>query len=212
LLGTRNSIALSAVFLIGFPVSYWIKNKTYIKLFIYCFIIIIAVIGSISLNPMLREKIKEGINYENQYNINKRWGGLTTRKLIWEHAYYVVAKDPLLGVGVGDTQKELDKSFLNITDTNALKYSVYNAHNDLLQITVTSGILGLCFYLFCFAYIFQVSFKKKNYIHCSFMLLFLFSGLTESLLERDMGIRVFAFFTILLFIYKKQIHENSSIT
>ncbi|HLV14587.1 MAG TPA: O-antigen ligase family protein [Xanthomarina sp.] len=212
LLGSRNSLLLSTLFIIGYPLVYLLKNKLFVKLTILISAVLTIIISSIYFNPPLQEKIKEAINYENQYNINKRWGGVSVRKLIWEYGYIAFKKKPIIGTGVGDTQKELNTSYLKCTQTTALNAQTYNAHNDILQIAVTVGLIGLSLYLFSLFYIFYTSFLKGNYIHCIFILLFLVSGLTESLLERDMGIRVYSFFTILLFIYSTQTYENTSNT
>lgn len=212
LLGSRNSLALSTLFIIGYPLAYLLKNKLFIKLTILISVVLTIIISSIYFNPPLQEKIKEAINYENQYNINKRWGGVSVRKLIWEYGYIAFKKNPIIGTGVGDAQKELNTSYLECTETNALNAQTYNAHNDILQVAVTVGLIGLSLYLLSLLYIFYTSYLKGNYIHCIFILLFFVSGLTESLLERDMGIRVYSFFTILLFIYSTQIYENTSNT
>ncbi|WP_339894641.1 O-antigen ligase family protein [uncultured Algibacter sp.] len=212
LLGSRNSLVVSTLVIIGFPLVHFLKNKMILKFFLFSTSILIIVFSSIYFNPLLQEKIKEAINYENQYNVNKRWGGTSVRKLIWEYSYTTFKKSPIVGVGVGDAQKELNASYLEYTETSALKHRNYNTHNDILQIAVTTGILGISLYLFSLIYIIRISFNKKNYIHCLFVILFLVSGLTESFLERDMGIRVYSFFTILLFIYSTRIYENSSNT
>jgi O-antigen ligase len=212
LLGGRNSLVVSTLFIIGFPFVYLLKNKMIVKLALLSTTVLFIIFSSIYFNPILQEKIKEAFNYENQYNIAKRWGGVSVRKLIWEYSYITFKKNPIIGVGVGDAQKELNTSYLECTETSALNTGTYNTHNDIMQIAVTTGIIGLSLYLFSLIYIMYTSFKKQNYIHCLFIILFLVSGLTESLLERDMGIRVYSFFTILLFLYSSQFYENSSNT
>tara|TARA_R110002033_G_scaffold133508_1_gene173545 strand:- start:3588 stop:4868 length:1281 start_codon:yes stop_codon:yes gene_type:complete len=212
LIGSRNSLMVSTLSIIGFPLVYWLKNKMLFKFLLFGLTALTIVFSSVYFNPFLQEKVKEAFNYENQYNINKRWGGVSVRKLIWEYSYITFKKNPVIGVGVGDAQKELNVSYLECTETSALNMGSYNTHSDLLQIAVTTGVIGLCLYLFSLIYIISFSFKKQNYIHCIFIILFLVSGITESLLERDMGIRVYSFFTILLFIYNTRNDENSSNT
>ena len=80
-----------------------------------------------------------------------------------------------------------------------MKNKNYNAHNEILQILINTGILGLIvFYGSQFALI-QIN-NKKNSLLILFFVVFFLAGLTESYLERDMGIRVYAFFSSVLFI------------
>jgi O-antigen ligase len=212
LLGGRNSLLISIILIIGIPSFYWLKNKKIKNIVFYSFSILTIFISSIYFNPKLQEKTKEAFNFQNQYNINKQWGGLAVRKIIWENSYITFKKNSIIGVGAGDVQNELNKSYQDYTETTALNNGTYNAHNDMLQIAITTGIIGVLLYLFSLIYMFYLSFNYQNYLHCIFVILFFISGLTESLLERDMGIRVYSFFTILFFILNNQINENSSNT
>ncbi|WP_298499214.1 O-antigen ligase [uncultured Algibacter sp.] len=212
LLGGRNSLLVSTLIVIGIPSFYWLKNKKIKNFVFFSSTILILVITSVYFNPKLLEKTKEAFNFGNQYSISKKWGGVAVRKIIWENSYNTFKKNLIIGVGAGDVQDELNKSYEIHAETNALNQGTYNAHNDILQIAITTGVLGIFTYLFSLIYIFYISFNKQNYIHCIFVILFFISGLTESLLERDMGIRVYSFFTILLFIFNTQINENSSNT
>lgn len=212
LLGGRNSLLVSTLIVIAIPSFYWLKNKNIKNFVFFSSTILTLVITSVYFNPKLLEKTKEAFNFGNQYSISKKWGGVAVRKIIWENSYNIFKKNLIIGVGTGDAQDELNKSYEIHLETNALNQGTYNAHNDILQIAITTGVLGICIYLFSLIYIFYISFNKQNYIHCIFVIIFFISGLTESLLERDMGIRVYSFFTILLFIFKTQINENSSNT
>lgn len=211
LLGGRNSILLSFLIIIGYATSYSIKNKVFIKYIGLCLVLFGLGISSMFINPNFREKVKEAINYENKYNIDKRWGGFSVRKIIWEKSYNIFKRNPLFGVGAGDVQQELNTEYLDV-QTSALDNGVYNAHNDLLQIAITTGVIGLCLFILSIVFIFRLSFANQNYIHCFFIILFLISGLTESFLERDMGIRIYSFFSILLFISNMKEDEGSTNT
>jgi O-antigen ligase len=208
LLGSRTMLTITLIFLVIVPQIIWFRKKLY-AYSILSLIALIMVVGlNLKYNPVLVERVKESINYNNEYGIKRQWGGAAVRKLIWEYTYYVVKENPVFGVGLGDVQTELNRSYENCTESSALKQSTYNAHNDLLQMLVATGIFGLSIFLLCYSYIFMTSFKKLNYVYCGFLALFFLSGLTESYLERDMGIRIFAFFSPLLFVYKS-LDENT---
>ena len=212
LLGGRNALFVSSLLIIGFSFFYCLKNNILKKFIVFTVGFFVIISASVYFNPILKEKTKEALNIGNQYSISKRWGGASVRKVIWEHSYLTFKNNPILGVGAGSSQKALNESYSIYTETSAINMTSYNTHNDLFQIAVTTGVLGLLLCIISLILILFKSFKKQNYVHYLFVFLFLVTGLTESLLQRDMGIRVYAFFTILLFILNSQINESSTNT
>jgi O-antigen ligase len=198
LLGTRTTIAvvLLLLFLAGTYILF--QRKEYLKYTLLLIGTITLFALSIVYNPILKERIKEAVNYNNEYHISKQWGGTAVRKLIWKYSFEVVNNNPIFGVGLGDAQTELNKSYLNCTESSALKNKNYNAHNEILQIFINTGIIG--FIIFYGSQIYLVRKQKfSNRLLMIFLFLFFLSGLTESYLERDMGIRVYSFFSVMLF-------------
>lgn len=204
LLTSRSILFMAVVLLIIIPIINEFRRKNYKRIGVILLAITALVTVNIFFNPQLVEKFKEAVNYNNEYHIKKKWGGTSVRKLIWEYSYYVVRDNPIIGVGIGDMQQELDASYKNCTESSALKQANYNAHNDILQILVGTGILGLLMIVLAYGNIFYHSLKTTNYFHCGLLLIFLFAGLTESFLEREMGIRILAFFSPLLFIANRE--------
>ena len=199
MLGTRTTIVTALIFTLIYAAYSLGKQKKYVPLILGSAFIVSTTAYIVVNNPILKDRIKESINYNNEYAINKQWGGTAVRKLIWKYSFQVIEKEPFLGVGIGDSQDELNKSYKNVTESSALKNKNYNAHNEILQILINTGILGLIvFYGSQFALI-QIN-NKKNSLLILFFVVFFLAGLTESYLERDMGIRVYAFFSSVLFI------------
>lgn len=203
-LGSRTQLMLAILLLAIVPLIVFIREKEYIKVASIFLLLISITAVNIIHNPVLVEKAKEMVNYEDQYNIKKKWGGAAVRKLIWEYAGYVALDNLVFGVGIGDVQKELEISYLKCTESSALQQNNYNAHNDMLQIVIGTGLIGFILFVLAQGYIFNYSFHRANYFYCGVILLFFLSGLTESYLERDMGIRVFAFFPPMLFLLRRE--------
>jgi O-antigen ligase len=87
-----------------------------------------------------------------------------------------------------DSQDGIDPLFLT---------SSFNAHNEFFQIWLDAGIVGLLLILVVFGVSYSTAIQKRDYLHLSFILLFLFCSLSESLLARQKGIVFFALFNSL---------------
>lgn len=208
LLGTRTAIITVLLLIFVLASSMLLKEKRFISYIFFLFGICFLTTIGISYNPILKDRFKEAINYNNEYGISKQWGGTAIRKLIWKYAFEVVEKNPLLGVGLGDAQHELNKSYMNCKESPALKGKNYNSHSEPIQILVNTGVIGLIFFYGFQIRLVQIQ-KKKNKLLIIFLLVFSLCGLTESYLERDMGIRVYSFFCVMLFLLRKP-NESTS--
>lgn len=208
LLGTRTLLAISFAIVGVWPLLKWWREKKYGRIALLLCIVGIVVALNLKYNPILVDRFKESVNYNDQYNIKKQWGGTSVRKLIWEYSYKVLEDNPIFGVGIGDTHDELNKSYEKCTESSALKNQNYNTHNEVLQILVTTGLFGTALIFLAFLYLFWKSFKANNTLFIGFLLVFFVAGLTEAYLERDMGIRIFAFFSVLLF-FTPELNENN---
>ena len=77
----------------------------------------------------------------------------------YKEALYSIAKNPILGVGLGnwkifsiDAHKELIKGYI----------IPYHAHNDFLQVATESGLFGAASYILFFIFLFFILYKAKN--------------------------------------------------
>lgn len=151
------------------------------------------------LVPLNRDRFKEAINYHSEYSIDKQWGGRALRELNWSSAIEVIQKHPFTGVGTGDVQDELDKCYLSHNYVPLLfwKNTKFNAHDQFLETTVAFGIPGLILLLGVLIICLANALKFHNTLYVIFLILFIFSCLTESLLERQNGVVFYALFNSL---------------
>ncbi len=153
--------------------------------------------------PSNLDRFKEAINYKSQYEIDKQYGGRSTRELIWSCSIQVIKNNILFGVGTGDTQDELQKCYKIDEDKNwALLYRPdfqYNAHSQYLQTFIDLGLFGFVGLLLCILIPACIAVKNKNYLMLSFIALFSIACITESMLELNKGIVFFSFFISLFF-------------
>lgn len=210
-LGSR--ISLIIVFFIGSFIFFkWVFNTKKIKTgLIFMMFLSIASFSAFYLKLPLVEKVKEAINYNGEYSsLKKVWGGKMMREEIWSCSINLIKEKPLLGYGVGSVQKEINNC-LEHTSENPVLYLgrfTFNAHNQYLQIALTSGIVALMSFIFFLIYTTIVSFIRKNYFYVIFIIVSCLTFLTESMLERNHGIIIFAFFCVLFYSHNDNLENE----
>ena len=121
----------------------------------------------------------------------------TARLKIWQSVLHVVGNNWMLGVGTGDSQAELDKSYNEKKYAFAL-FNHCNAHNQYLQETVAFGIPGLIIFLLClFVPFYSYLHSKQHALYCVFLLIFAIVCMSESILQLSKGIILYSFFNAL---------------
>ncbi|MBK7816791.1 MAG: O-antigen ligase family protein [Sphingobacteriaceae bacterium] len=164
---------------------------------------------AISKNTVLKARlmqIKENHKYEfSELNI---YNGFTTRLAQWECSYIIIKKQPLFGVGIGDTQDELQVEYKK----NFLHYSFkdkFNAHNQYFQTTLGLGLVGLVTLVSTLLVAVIVAYRRRNFLYLAFIIIFSACCLTESTLCTQYGVVFYAFFNS--FFAFKMLGGNKSI-
>ncbi len=83
----------------------------------------------------------------------------------------------------------------------------FNPHNQMLQVGVEHGVIGLLVFLALFFFILKLAWKQKNYQLLFIVANLIFNMLFESMLQRQSGI-VFYTFWILLLSMNQTFHQN----
>jgi O-antigen ligase len=117
----------------------------------------------------------------------------------WESVTKVITNHPILGVGADGGLELLQKERTVLSEPYINKH---NAHNDFLEIFLRYGIIGLVIYLILIYKLFKSAWLKKSYMFKWFLVVFVISGITESYLQRQIGLTFFTFFSMLLYTYK----------
>lgn len=150
-------------------------------------------------NEVLKEKvfqIFENYEYELSKDHIEGYNGLTTRLAQWESSLPIIKKNPVLGVGPGDVQDELQIVYKE----NYLVYSFrsrFNAHSQYFQTCLGLGILGLTLLLASLVIPSLLAYRRKNMLYLCFLVLFGFCCITESMLYVQKGIVFYSFFSSL---------------
>ena len=79
----------------------------------------------------------------------------------------------------------------------------HNAHNDLLEILLRYGLIGLSIFLLIVISFAKKAYLTRNYYFIWFLIVFMISGMTESYLQRQIGLVFFVFVSLLFYTYKE---------
>ena len=119
------------------------------------------------------------------------------RRVIFKSTWKAIAKNYLFGTGLGDEQEELNRVYKN-NDYEEAYHKEYNTHNQYLNFLLIAGIPALVALIFMLGAHFIIAETTKDHLYIAIMILFVFSMLSENILNRQDGIFVYAFFTALL--------------
>ena len=109
---------------------------------------------------------------------------------IYQCALDIIKKNPIIGLGIGDVQDELNKCY---TRYNTDAYvTITNSHNYFLNVLLVAGIVGLIVFLYMFYIFFKFGILDRNFIYICFLLSMCIGMLFENVLSRNHGVIFFA--------------------
>lgn len=152
-----------------------------------------AIILSSSEN---RQRFGEMFDLEADYTDNQ-YGGRSIRLHKWKNTLECWANEPILGVGTGDKQDELNKTYALNNFELALEHK-FNPHNQYLDTLLAVGIVGAVLLLGWFWGAVFWGIRNRNWLLFAFGVVISLSVITESMLERQWGVVFIVFFWALL--------------
>ena len=198
LLSSKMGFLTLLLLVVGFLVYYVIKMKRY-KTGITGLALIMVILAGIWYGvPEFKGRVERAVTAVTAGSADKTDGESTAvRMLIWKAANKVIAENPVIGTGTGDSKDELMKEYEREGITGAIEHKL-NAHNEFYQVFVTLGLIGFLLLLFnLFAPLFN-AIKTHRAVYTLFLAIVIFNFLTESMLETQAGVVFYAFFNSLL--------------
>lgn len=122
-----------------FSFKYWLKNKYFP---IECLIIAAIIGGFIVSSPSMQNRIISTTNMTTDRSN-------ADRLVVWESASMMIHDYPLLGVGPGEFT-EIYKAHYELPENTQ---HMVHTHNNFIQVTTESGVLGLLAFLILFGFI-----------------------------------------------------------
>lgn len=147
------------------------------------------------MHQRVYELVNEYDDFRSDRNINGN--SVTMRYYFWKAAFYSIRNNLWFGVGTGDVQNQMEKSYLSSASPLDKEWHK-RPHNQFLTITVALGLLGLMAFFYS---LFYPPFKLKrrlSKVYFGFMLVYFISFLAEDTVETQAGVTFFAFFNTFL--------------
>lgn len=166
-----------------------IKKKSLI-LFLSSSFFILIIIGIVFLPRFKnRNSFKEFFNLStvvNDYNTS-----IGKRVFLYKSAFKVFKKEPIIGVGTGDTNESISLELKKISKKTSKNF---NSHNQYLSYLVSVGLFGFLIFMFYVFYIYKVTYLSKDFLFLGLFLFLCLNMMSENILEREAGVLVYAFF------------------
>jgi O-antigen ligase len=124
--------------------------------------------------------------------------GSSERIAVWRSAVEIIREHPFIGVGTGDVKDQLMNTYSRNNYMVTLKQKL-NAHDQYLQTFIALGLPGILTLLAMLAIPGYMAIRRKSFLYRSFLALFAFNILFESMLETQAGVVFYAFFNTFFF-------------
>lgn len=137
------------------------------------------------------------------------YDGNKLRMMVWIISTEIILENPM-GVGLGDIDFHLNKK-CDDYNLERLKIKQYNPHNQLLQTGIDTGISGILLLVFLVFLYLKDAVRSRNFLIILLMGLMIFSGLFESVLQRQSGIVFFAMLITFIYTYRSFFSSAKSV-
>lgn len=201
--GARTVIVALLVLTVVSLIVYAIQRKSIVILILSAFIPLVFVV-LILTNPVVAVRFKDLRHSSTQHS---NYDSYFARLNIWVPGIEAIKENFLIGVGTGDQQQELSKKFEEYGYQAGIDFQ-FNMHNQYLQTMLGSGIVGFIVLILIFLIQFVKGIKEKDLFYLSFLFLFTFACLTESMLHRNKGILFFLIFSFIFFKSRKELNPQ----
>jgi len=150
----------------------FIFRKNWIKTISFATITVVLIV-TISLSSNTNKStyvsainnIKQVFNDKYQGSWGSRWGLLVTN-------YEIIKEAPILGVGLGDTQDEMQRVIERGKNQASYAIAYYDgSHNHYITILTSAGIIGFILYILIHIRIFKLPIKHTEMKHLSLIFL-----------------------------------------
>ncbi|WP_459210267.1 O-antigen ligase family protein [Aquimarina rhabdastrellae] len=203
-------VILALVFL------YWIYLRINRKVFLLITILTLSLGTYILTNgEQFTEYYISELKIENSNNILKRINHLYKKKDLtrirnWESGFFAIKENPIFGAGTGDA---IDQMLKFRHKKSWIYLEKLNAHNQYLEEFVRFGMIGGISFILIFLIIGIMLLRKKMLFNFGILIIILLSMMTESILDRQIGVFIATFFisfSIFSYLKKIQIEENNA--
>lgn len=173
---------------------------------------VLAVAGLVTIDNPVKRRFADMANADFSFLSQEKFtpkdyfNGLQFRMLLWRITYEILDERDawLLGVSPSEAQAALRDKYIRLNmyqgdkAVNDPGYLDYNCHNQLLQTSLQSGLIGLASLLFWCVMLAVSAWRKKSILLNSLVILIFCFFFTDSVFERQYGVILVTFFPLLL--------------
>lgn len=192
---------ISLLIIILSHIGVLLYKKQYLKGVAILVILSVAIWGMFSLFSVTSSRISDAHQALANETVKKGATDSTSERiLIWQSAVSIIKENVLFGVGTGDADDALLKTYKTNQYSGALENRL-NAHNQYLQTFIATGIIGFFVLIGVLFIPVYPALKRRNILYLLLLFLVTFNLLFESMFERQAGVVFYAFFNTLFFFY-----------
>jgi O-antigen ligase len=187
------SLSISLLFLLFSFISLLRRRKWRVIIILTTLLISLLLL----IMPLFNKKVSDfgGGSMINRINwMFVKGKGDTSRPENWKSVLKVVKNNFLFGIGSDGGISQLQKYRYKYSEAFIYRH---NAHNQYLEFLLRYGIVGLCLYLYILFLLVKKSILSEDKNFKWFLLVFILSSITESYLQRQIGITFFIFYAVL---------------
>jgi hypothetical protein len=190
-LAVRIAIIIGTIFLLVWIIKSKLKR---LQKFIFGFCALaLLVLISFSL-PSIKNRFNEIVSLTSGRTVNGNT--VSQRMVIMDCSLKVFSDNIIMGTGSRNFQQNLNDCYSS-SGWPVNKEQSFNPHNQYLSIGINYGIILMLVFIACLFIIFRKIFKTPEGIYFSIAIILVF--LSESILERQMGVYFFGLIALLLY-------------
>lgn len=153
-------------------------------------------------NTRLASIVSDVENTLSSYNAEQQevtMGQNNARLIIWYNAFQVIKEHPILGVGIGDTDTELENQYKK----NGVDFT-FGTHNQYIYAQLSMGILGLLLLLAMLLVPLYFGIKNRYFPLIGFAVAVMVNLMFENMLTRNAGLMFIPWATMLLLMMSEE--------
>lgn len=131
--------------------------------------------------------------------IDKLEHNVNDRIIIWQNAFQVIKEHPILGVGIGDTDTELENQYKK----NGVDFT-FGTHNQYIYAQLSMGIVGLLLLLAILLTPLYYGIKNRYFPLIGFSVAVMVNLMFENMLTRNAGLMFIPWATMLLLMMSEE--------
>jgi len=146
-------------------------------------------------NPSIRTRIsKMLLGYQNYANLNNPNGSSLMQRIEYLNAsIHILRHHAFFGVGTGDLPLHFKKAYEEINSSLKSQWR-WRSHNQYISILIGFGIFGLIWFLISLLFPYFSNPANKHFLYTVFLMIIMFSMITEDTIETQDGVTLLAFF------------------